>query len=208
MKKTCNKCKKEKSVVFFSKDSTKKDKLQASCKECKKTLKTDWVLKNKDHINKYQKQYLLENTDKKLEYNKQKIEYRALNRDKIRNKQREYFKKRRKNDFLFLLRRNISTLIRNCFKNKNHTKKSKASSIIDCSFEEFKSYIESKWESWMSWDNYGKYNGEFKFGWDLDHIIPVCSAVTENELIKLNHYTNFQPLCSKINRDIKNGKTK
>lgn len=55
----------------------------------------------------------------------------------------------------------------------------------------------------MSWDNYGKYNGEFNFGWDFDHIIPVSSAKTIEEVYKLNHYTNFQPLCSKINRDIK-----
>ena len=41
------------------------------------------------------------------------------------------------------------------------------------------------------------------YGWDLDHIIPVSSAKTEEELIKLNLYENFQPLCSKINRDLK-----
>jgi len=28
---------------------------------------------------------------------------------------------------------------------------------------------------------------------------------TEEDVIKLNHYTNLQPLCSKINRDIKRG---
>jgi hypothetical protein len=28
---------------------------------------------------------------------------------------------------------------------------------------------------------------------------------SEEDVIKLNHYSNFQPLCSKINRDIKRG---
>lgn len=55
----------------------------------------------------------------------------------------------------------------------------------------------------MDFNNYGLYNGEFNYGWDLDHIIPISSAKTEDDLIKLNHYTNFQPLCSKINREIK-----
>jgi hypothetical protein len=55
----------------------------------------------------------------------------------------------------------------------------------------------------MTWDNKGLYNGELNYGWDIDHIIPTSIANTEEELIKLCHYTNLQPLCSKINRDIK-----
>ena len=55
----------------------------------------------------------------------------------------------------------------------------------------------------MSWENYGKYNGEIDFGWDIDHIIPLSSAKTEEDIIKLNHYTNLQPLCSFINRTVK-----
>ena len=65
--------------------------------------------------------------------------------------------------------------------------------------------LESKFEPWMTWDNRGLYNGKFNYGWDIDHIIPLCSAKTEEELLKLLHYTNCQPLCSKINRDIKKG---
>lgn len=58
----------------------------------------------------------------------------------------------------------------------------------------------------MSWENYGKYNGELNYGWDIDHIIPLSSANDESELIKLNHYSNLQPLCSYINRYIKSDK--
>lgn len=55
----------------------------------------------------------------------------------------------------------------------------------------------------MTWENYGKYNGELEYGWDIDHIIPLSSAKNEDDLLRLNHYTNLQPLCSKVNRDIK-----
>lgn len=55
----------------------------------------------------------------------------------------------------------------------------------------------------MSWDNYGIYDGKLNSGWDIDHIIPLSSANTEEELIKLNHYSNLQPLCSMTNRYIK-----
>jgi len=59
----------------------------------------------------------------------------------------------------------------------------------------------------MNWDNQGLYSkNRFNIGWDLDHIIPISSAKTEEDVIRLNHYTNFQPLCSKINRDIKRRK--
>ncbi len=39
----------------------------------------------------------------------------------------------------------------------------------------------------MTWDNHGTY-------WHLDHKIPASWASSEEELYKLNHYTNFQPL--------------
>jgi hypothetical protein len=38
----------------------------------------------------------------------------------------------------------------------------------------------------MTWDNRSE--------WHLDHIIPLSSAKTEEELYKLCHYTNLQPL--------------
>jgi len=59
----------------------------------------------------------------------------------------------------------------------------------------------------MTWENYGKYNGDLNHGWDIDHIIPVCSAKTTEEVIELNHYTNLQPLCGYTNRYIKRSKT-
>lgn len=68
---------------------------------------------------------------------------------------------------------------------------------------EFKSYLESKFETWMNWENRGLYNGELNYGWDIDHIIPLSSAKTEDDIIKLNHYSNLQPLCSYTNRYIK-----
>ena len=55
----------------------------------------------------------------------------------------------------------------------------------------------------MTWENHGLYNGELNYGWDIDHIIPFSSAKTEEDIIKLSHYTNLQPLCSKFNRYLK-----
>ena len=107
---------------------------------------------------------------------------------------------------MYRLKNNLRTNIWSSIKRCGYKKYSKTYEILCCSFEEFKLHLESKFEDWMNLENYGKYNGELNYGWDIDHIIPVSSANSEEEIIKLNHYTNLQPLCSKINRDIKKDK--
>lgn len=85
----------------------------------------------------------------------------------------------------------------------------KTNKILDCSFDEFKKYLESKFEPWMNWNNYGNWNDSLngkEIAWDIDHIIPISSALNKEELINLNHYTNPQPLCSHTNKHIKVGK--
>lgn len=92
------------------------------------------------------------------------------------------------------------------FKRIGEPKSDYTRNILGCTFEEFKAYIEAKWEPWMNWDNYGNRayeKGARNKSWDLDHIIPVSTAKTEEDVIRLNHYTNFQPLCSFVNRHIK-----
>jgi hypothetical protein len=121
----------------------------------------------------------------------------------VRDKEYEQTKIRLKNDPLFKLTNSIRNLIRISFNYSGYGKKSKTYQILGCSFEEFKSHIESKFEPWMSWENRGLYNGEKYYGWDLDHIIPISSVKSEEDIIRLNHYTNFQPLCSYTNRYIK-----
>jgi hypothetical protein len=104
------------------------------------------------------------------------------------------------------MKKRIRSSISNILKERKFRKKCKTVDIIGCSFLELKLYLESKFENWMTWENHGKYNGDFNYGWDIDHIVPSSMAVDENDLIRLNHYTNLQPLCSKVNRDIKKDK--
>jgi len=89
-----------------------------------------------------------------------------------------------------------------------YAKTSKSQNILGCTFEEFKIHLESKFEPWMNWSNYGNWNGypkEINCAWDIDHIIPISTANTIEEILKLNHYTNLQPLCSYTDRHIKSG---
>jgi len=156
-------------------------------------------------MNTNRKKYLVEYREKNKEQKKLYLkEYREKNKDKIR----EYIHKKYKTDILFKFKQSVRNLINQSFRLTNNNKNSRTVEILGCSYEFFKDYIEQQFEPWMNWENKGKYNGEFKFGWDIDHIIPQSKAITEQDIIKLNHYTNLRPLCSKINRDIKIDKTK
>ena len=186
-------------------------------KECRKEYGKKYTEENKERRKECQKKYYEENKEKFKKYGKK---YYEENKENIRERSKKYYKdnkeniiernikydmERRKNDPLYRLTVNIKCLIRNSFKNKGYTKKSRSYKILGCSFEDFKKHIESQFEDWMNWDNYGLYNGEECYGWDFDHIIPVCSCECEEDVYKLNHYSNFQPLCSYLNRYVKKG---
>lgn len=125
--------------------------------------------------------------------NADRKEYQKEYHKKYRNK---YISNRRKNDILFRLMGSIGNLIRQSFKNKGYKKNSRTEHILGISYIDFKVYVEKQFVNDMSWDNRGTY-------WDIDHIIPLSNATSEAELIKLNHYTNLQPLDSYINRYVK-----
>ena len=202
--KICKKCLVEKELELFYKGRNE-------CKECRKKIVKEHASKNKDLISENKKEYYLSNKEKiqdrkKISYinNREKNidisrKYRQENKESIN----KHVKNRLKNDPLFKLKCNLRKRNGRIFKSIGIKKNTKTEQILGCSFVEFKIYLESKFEYWMSYDNHGRYNGEFNYGWDIDHIIPLSTAITEDDLIKLNHYTNLQPLCSKINRDIK-----
>lgn len=168
--------------------SNRKDKIKEYQSEYHKINGKEYRIKNKERLKKYSSEYSKNNKEKLNKYN--------ITRSRVR----------KLNDPLYKLMCSIRSSISNNFKCDGFKKSISTQEILCCSFEEFKLYLESKFESWMTWENKGLYNREFNYGWDMDHIIPLSTAYSEEELIKLNHYTNFQPLCSKINREIKSNK--
>lgn len=192
--------------------------------------KKEWKKNNPEKVKQHSITSYANNIEKRKEYDAKRSktterinqiqEWRKANKNDIskkrkeryqKNKDREnknntiYYKKRRETDPLFRFRTNLRTSIKTIFRKKGFTSK-QTTKILGCTFDYFKEQIESLWLDWMNWDNYGLYNGTENYGWDIDHIIPISSAKTIEELIKLNHYTNLQPLCSKINRDVKKNK--
>jgi len=185
--------------------------------------------KNKHKINEWHKKNYLLNKDKKKKYAIEKSEnikmyrkeYYTLNSENIKNNAKQYYnnnkenikiskakycKYKRLNDSSFKFRNNVSKLIGNAIRESGNKKISKTIEILGCSIEQFKLHLESQFESWMNWDNYGNpKDGIFELNktWDIDHIIPLKTAKTVEDIIRLNHYTNLQPLCSYYNRWVK-----
>ena len=184
----------------YREENKEKERLQKKAyreanKEKEKERKKRWNEENKDKIREQRKIY-------REKTKEQRKEYKENNKEKT-NLQ---FKKRKELDPLFKLKENTKSLIREGLKRNGYKKYSNTENILGCSYEDFKIHLESKFESWMNWENYGNpIDGliEPNKTWDIDHIIPLSLTINENEVLKLNHYTNLQPLCSYQNRVIK-----
>lgn len=231
--KKCKKCGVEKSLDDFHNKKESKDGYFNYCKECKNKHQREYDKNHKEkRIEHYQKniEKIKEKRIERYQNNKEKInkqskEYYKNNKEKLRKKQNKYYKnhkeykkeynenhkeqrnkhnkQRKKDDPLYKLKCEIRTQIVNSLKRKGYKKNIKTEQILGCSFSDLRLHLESNFKPWMSWDNHGLYNGKENFGWDIDHIIPLSSATCEADIIRLNHYTNLQPLCSFINRCVK-----
>ena len=212
--KKCTKCKELKSLEDFNKQKTGKEGLISKCKDCQSYYGKEYFIKNKEKV----KLYKLQNKDK-LSINKKTTDknfhqnnpsymkdywksYYRINKDNISLKQKlnrdiinSSTKQRRQNDPIFKLKGNIRSLVKDSFlrfKNKTYRKSQSTESLLGCTMEEFINHLQSKFTEGMALENHGE--------WEMDHIIPLASAKTEEEIIKLNHYTNFQPLWRFDNR--------
>lgn len=188
--KACKICKLVKEITEFNPASKYKDKIyyRSECKSCNllkqssdQTAQIKYRNSEKGAIKK--KEY--KQSEKYKEYQK---EYDRLNQQKPEVKLRKYtyIKNRLKADPLYRMRFNMRNRIRGAFKSKSWRKDNTTAIILGCSFDELKNHIQNQFINEMTWDNYGE--------WEIDHIIPLSSAKTEQEMYKLCHYLNLQPL--------------
>tara|TARA_R110000772_G_scaffold7060_1_gene24241 strand:+ start:47 stop:643 length:597 start_codon:yes stop_codon:yes gene_type:complete len=179
--KTCSKCKEVKNFSDFSKRKATKDGLDYGCKLCQRAERLEYYKKNKEILNNAQKKYYERNKDKVKDY---QLNYRKENKDKVKD---DFKKWRKKNK----LKCNLRARIYQALKRGNYKKNNNTMNIIGVSIEVAKAHLERQFTKGMSWSNHGE--------WHIDHIIPLASANTEEEIIKLCHYTNLQPLWAKDN---------
>lgn len=113
------------------------------------------------------------------------------NREKVRQRRRAWSKKNKekvnkyrqnriKNNIQYKLRYNISAAIGKGLKRNNSSKFGKSClKYLPYTIEQLKLHLESLFEPWMNWKNWGKYavdkwddNDPSTWKWQLDHIIP------------------------------------
>jgi hypothetical protein len=76
--------------------------------------------------------------------------------------------------------------IRHIVKTKGFNKTIPFNEIFKTDVKGLVIYLESLFKENMNWDNYGE--------WEVDHIIPLETVNTFEDLINLSVYTNLQPL--------------
>jgi hypothetical protein len=214
--KICSKCKEEKELCLFGLNKKSKDGLKYYCNECRKIESKLYRENNKEKRKETIKKFYVNNKEKELlrfkkyreenpekrketqkksyhnnkEKHKEKLkEYRIVNRERRTKYQRDKIN----NDIQYKLSANVRNRIITFLKKEDITKTNKTFDIVGCTPQFLKEHLESQFKDGMSWDNYGFY------GWHIDHIIPLSSAKTEEELYGLCHYTNLQPLWAKDN---------
>jgi hypothetical protein len=222
----CNKCEIEKPLSSYGNNKKSYLGKESICKSCRSTQKElrhkEKMENNPEYAKNYREKKNKYSRDRRLKFRKEREKSGVVYKKKVKvskKKKRKVISKekkkvygersklrrklRLKTDVVYKLKINLRRNIRKSIKNNGYTKKSNTYTILGCSYEYFKEHIESQFEDWMSWDNYGLYNGEENYGWDLDHIVPLSSAECEEDIIRLNHHSNIQPLCSHINRNVK-----
>lgn len=195
--KICLKCNESKELTLFPKDKTKNDGVNAYCKSCckikrnpeyhknyNKSYDSNYYLKTKDKKKEYQKSYYLANSNQLKFYNKV---YRSIpeNKEKIRISDN----KRYKNNINNKLGKLFRLYIRRVLKGEKWCLQ-----YLGYSMDELKIHIESLWEPWMGWNNYGE--------WEIDHIIPIDYYIKQgiNDPKFINRLDNLRPLLKSHNR--------
>jgi hypothetical protein len=182
--KICSKCKEEKELCEFYNNKINLDGKRYECKVCSNKSSILYNQKNKEKVSGIKQKYVDNNKEKVKKSKKEWF-------DKNPEYQNNWSHIKSKTDIIFKLKKNMRSRLGLFLNLKKITKNNKTFNIIGCSPEFLKEYLETQFVNNMSWGNRNE--------WHIDHIIPLSSAKTEEEIYKLCHYTNLQPLWAEDN---------
>lgn len=198
----CRVCGESKAHDQFYRDGLK---FRRECKECTKAARRRYAQANKEKLsaaakeyharnrearNKRSSAYYQANRDKCLESVKA---YQQKNKEKRRESHREYERKRLKSDPVYACQKRVRWMVRESFRRFGYAKHGKTEQVMGCSWEIFVEHMRRQFTAGMTMDDL--ISGSIH----IDHIIPLSSAKTVDDVIKLSHYTNLRPLWAKDN---------
>lgn len=195
--KYCAKCGISKPFSDFYKHKHGKYGLTSWCKRCmnehNSTYYHSHLMERRAHNAKYREEH-------KEELNKHLREYRKNNKDKI-NQDRL---KRLHTDLVYRERERCRNRLQYAFKwyGKPRKPNSKTEKMVGCALDDLCKHLISTWEKRYK----TPWNGQ---PYNIDHIIPLCSAKSVDDVHKLCYYTNLQLLTPEDNaekrkQDLKN----
>ena len=201
--KVCKICGIEKptSEFYFRSDT---QKFRNDCKECHLKQKKIYNEENSEYRKEYMRDYRIKNPNKHNEWRTENIEYvlneikkwKKENPEKAKLHKRNNAKKKLDTDSKHRLKVNVRRLIALTFTKKGYSKNTKTYNILGIDFKGFFEHIESQFLDGMNWDNRNE--------WEIDHIVPISIARNEEQIFKLNHYSNLRPLWRKDNQEKSN----
>jgi len=217
----CKKCREEKNMSDF-RSIVRKEKLYYRwvCKKCETKENKDRHLKyrqnNIEKLREISKTYYTEHKeDIKERYQEKKKEWNRVyyenNKSKILISRQKYVTNRYNIDSCFRIRKVISKAIYRGLKRNYSTKQNNSClRFLPYSIQELNVHLESQFEPWMSWDNYGKYNvntwddnDQSTWTWQIDHVIPQSTfkytSMEDEEFKQCWSLDNLRPLSSKKN---------
>ena len=172
--KECTSCFKVKQIDQFGKQARGLFGRRSKCKSC---------------ISEYNKKYSRKRWDEDAEYRERKVENAtrwAKNNPEERSKIAQRRNKKIMESPVGLVASRCRRRLAHIFNKRRVPKTQKSEELIGCDWGTLKRHIESKFTEGMNWDN--------KSEWHIDHVIPLSSAKSIEDVIKLSHYTNLQPL--------------
>ena len=163
--------------------------------EKRKKSSAEWSNKNIERVKKNRENWVKNNPDYgKKWYKENSKRHKKLMKLFYKNNpgyNTNYEKEKMGNDPLYKFSKRIRTNIREALRKKGWAKTTGTQELLGADFETVKSYIEKQFIKGMTWDNHGE--------WHFDHIIPINSANTIEEMIPLFHYVNLQPMWASEN---------
>lgn len=181
-----------------------KEKIRKSHEKYEKSHKAEisqkrkiYYLANKERENTRNKLYNQTHKEQRHDYyikNREKIkEYQIKNKDRYRENARLYCNMKNANDKIFKLKTKMRKLLYKSFIRKGFKKNKNSEIILGCDNIFFINYLLQTFKN-----NYG-------YDWNgiepvhIDHKKPLKYANTEEDVIKLCHYTNLQLLKAEDN---------